>query len=119
MNRRPLHHIVRIRKSDDLTFVRPGLMDELVINANQLENSPDSTATTLRQTALPFTVDPVLWRFQEPAWWRTDKGESKKNYARLAASYVKGTSIQIAAGPLLEAVSSDQEWRTVASNIID
>src|SRR5437764_3269263 len=93
-------------------------MDELIINANQVENSPDSTATALRQTALPFTIDPVLWRFQEPAWWRNDKGESKKNYTRLAAAYVKGTSIQIA-GPLLDIVPGDEEWRTIASNVID
>jgi hypothetical protein len=119
VNRQPLHHIVRVRQSDDLTFVRPGLMDEIIVNANQLENSPDSTATSLRQTALPFTVDPVLWRFQNPKWWRNEKGETKKNYTRLGAAYVRGTSIQIAAGPLLQTVPSDKEWAIIASNVID
>src|SRR5437879_2066447 len=111
--------MVRVRRSDDLTFVRPGVMDEVVINANQLENSPDSTATALRQTTLPFTVDPMLSRFQVPEWWRNEKGLTKKNYTRLGAAYVKGTSIQIAAGPLLQTVPSDDEWRILAGNVVE
>ncbi len=118
-NRSPLHHIVRIRQSDDLTFVRAGLMDEVLVNANQLENSPDSTATALRETTLPFSVDPVLWRFQVPTWWWNERGETKKNYSRLGAAYVKGTNIHIAAGPLRETVPSDEEWRIVADNVVD
>ena len=118
MTRPPLHHIVRVRRSDDLTFVRPGVMDEILINANQLENSPDSTATALRQTTLPFTIDPVLWRFQIPERWRNDKGDTKKNYTRLGHAYVKGTGITIAAGPLLETIPSDAEWVTLAGNVI-
>lgn len=118
MTQPPLHHIVRVRRSDDLTFVRPGVMDEILINANQLENSPDSTATALRQTTLPFTIDPVLWRFQIPERWRNDKGDTKKNYIRLGHAYVKGTGITIAAGPLLETIPSDAEWVTLARNVI-
>jgi hypothetical protein len=118
MPRPPLHHIVRVRTSDDLTYVSPGLMDEVIVNANQLENSAQSTAACLWRTTLPFAVDPVLWRFQVPRWWRNEKGETKRNYNRLAAAYSKDTSIKMAAGPLLETVASDEEWRTLAGNVI-
>jgi hypothetical protein len=119
MNRQPLRHIVRVRRSDDLAFIRPGLMDEVMVNANQLENSAQSTAASLLKTSLPFTVDPVLWRFQLPKWWRNQKGETKRNYTRLAKAYVKDTNIKIAAGSILETVPSDQEWRTLATNVIN
>ena len=119
MARPPLHHIVRVRKSDDLTFLRAGIMDEVLINANQLENSPETTATALRQTTLPFSIDPVLTRFQMPEWWRNAKGENKRNYSRLGAAYVKGTSIELPAGPLIQVVPTDQEWRILARNVID
>lgn len=119
MPRPPLHHIIRVRRSEDLTFIRPGVMDEIVVNANQLENSPESTATALRETTLPYSVDPVLTRFQLPEWWKNDKGETKRNYARLGAAYVKGTSIEIAAGPLLQTVPNDKEWRILAANVIE
>jgi len=119
MPRPPLHHIVRVRRSEDLTFIRPGVMDEIVVNANQLENSPESTATALRETTLPYSIDPVLTRFQVPEWWKNDKGETKRNYARLGAAYVKGTSIEIAAGPLLQTVPNDKEWGILAANVIE
>jgi hypothetical protein len=115
----PLHHMVRVRRSEDLTFIRPGLMDEVIINANHLENSLESTATALRETTLPYSIDPVLTRFQVPEWWKNDKGETKRNYARLGAAYVKGTSIEIAAGPLLKTVPSDKEWSILARNVIE
>lgn len=118
MHRPPLHHILRVRSSADLTFLRAGVMDEVVINANQVENSPDSTATALRQTTLPFAIDPVLWRFQVPERWINDKGETKKNYTRLGAAYVRGTGIKIADGPLLQTVPSDVEWRVLARNVV-
>jgi hypothetical protein len=119
MARTPLHHLVRVRSSDDLTFVRAGLMDEVLMNANQLENSVQSTATALLNTTLPFSVDPVLWRFQVPEWWRNGKGETKKNYRRLAAEYARGTSIEVTAGGLLEVVASDDEWRRLARNVVE
>ncbi len=118
MNGTPLHHMVRIRTTDDLTFVRAGMMDEIIVNANQLENSPRSTAAALRQTTLPFAVDPVLYRFQLPAWWRNDTGNTKRNYARLGKAYVEGTDIAIADGPLLETVPNDKAWRTLAANVL-
>ena len=93
-------------------------MDEVVVNANQLENSAQSTAACLWKTTLPFAVDPVLWRFQVPRWWRNEKGETKRNYNRLATAYSKDTSIKMAAGPLLETVASDDEWRILAGNVI-
>lgn len=113
-----LHHIVRVRTSDDLSYVRAGLMDELMVNANLLEHRPDSTASALRLTTLPYSIDPVLTRFQMPEWWKNEKGETKRNYARLGAAYVRGTSVQIAAGPLLETVPTDDEWRLIAANVI-
>jgi hypothetical protein len=114
----PLHHMVRVRRTEDLTFVQPGLADEIVVNANQLENSVQSTAACLLKTGLPFTVDPVLWRFQVPAWWRNEKGQLKRNYRRLGAAYVRGTGIELAKGPLLETVSSDEDWVLLAQNAI-
>lgn len=115
----PLHHIVRVRRSEDLKFIRPGVMDEILVNANQLEHCPESTATALRETTLAYSIDPVLTRFQMPEWWKNERGETKRNYARLGAAYVKGTSIEIAAGPLIHTVPSDKEWRTVAGNVIE
>ena len=113
-----LHHVVRVRRSEDLPFLRAGIMDEVLINANQLENSPESTAAALRQTGLAFSVDPMLHRFQKPAWWRNAKGETKRNYARLGKAYVCGTSIELPAGPLVEVVATEQEWRAMAANVI-
>src|SRR3989337_2750561 len=75
-----LHHIVRIRTSDDLTYMRPGLMDEVMVNANLLEHRPDSTASALRATTLPYCIDPVLTRFQVPEWWKNEKGATQRNY---------------------------------------
>ena len=114
----PVHHIVRIRTSDDLTYMSPALMDEVMVNANLLEHCPDSTASSLRLTTLPYSIDPVLTRFQMPEWWRNEKGETKRNYARLGSAYVQGTSVQIASGPLLETVPTDDEWRVIAHNVI-
>jgi hypothetical protein len=105
----PLHHIVRVRTSDDLRFIRAGVMDEVLVNANLLENCPESTATALRETTLPYSIDPMLTRFQMPAWWRNKKGETKRNYARLGAAYVKGTGVALAQGPLVQTVPSDDE----------
>jgi len=93
-------------------------MDEVFVNANQLENSPERTAAALRLTGLPFSVDPMLYRFQKPAWWRNAKGETKRNYARLGKEYVRGTAIQLPAGPLVEVVATEQDWRMLATNVI-
>jgi len=118
MTRPPLHHIVRVRRTEDLPYLREGVMDEVAINANLVENSPDTTATAMRETALPFSIDPVLTRFQMPAWWRNAKGEIKRNYKRLGEQYVKGTTIQLPAGPLVETVPTDAEWCMLAQNVI-
>ena len=119
MPRQPLHHIVRVRRSDDLKFLRPGIMDEIIVNANHLEHCPESTATALRETALPYSIDPVLTRFQMPEWWKNGRGEVKRNYARLGAAYVKGTSVEIAAGQLIYTVPSEREWRIIAANVVE
>ncbi len=119
MPRPPLRHVVRIRRSDDLHFIRPGLMDEVLVAANHLENSSLSTTATLQESTVPYMVDPVLTRFQVPEWWRNERGETKKNYSRLGAIYVAGTTIQIAAGPLLQTVPDDDEWRLLAKNVLN
>ena len=113
-----LWHLMRLRRPDDLAFLRPGLFDELIVNANHLENSPDSTIAHLRKTRSPYMVDPMLWRFQQPAWWRNADGNTKRNYRRLAHVYSEGTSIRMAEGPLLDRVPSDHEWARLASNVI-
>ena len=117
--RLPLHHIVRVRRSEDLRYIRPGVMDEVLVNANQLENSPDSTSTAICQAGVPYSIDPVLTRFQVPAWWQNDRGEDKQNYRRLGAAYVRGTNIQLPAGPLVQTVPSDADWRILAANVLD
>ncbi len=114
----PLHHIVRVRRTEDLTFVRAGLMDEVLVNANELENSPDSTATALRKTAMPFSVDPMLTRFQFPGSLQNEKGETKRNFRRLAAAYAEGTGIPIGSGPLVDMVTTDESWRAIARNVV-
>lgn len=119
MTDRPFHHIVRVRATEDFQYVNPDVMDEVTINANQLENDIESAAVTLWRTTLPFTVDPVLWRFQVPEWWRNDKGVTKRNYARLGARYAKGTRIAIGSLPIVEAVDEMRDWRTVAANVVE
>lgn len=116
--RTPLHHIVRVRSSDDLTYVRSGLMDEVIVNANQLENSIQATAAALWKTTLPFSVDPVLWRFQVPAWSQKATGDRKRNYKRLGAAYTKGTGLTIGSAPLLDTVSTDERWGRLAANVV-
>lgn len=116
--RAPLHHIVRVRSSDDLTYLSQGLMDEVVVNANQLENSIQATAAALWKTTLPFSVDPVLWRFQVPAWSQKASGDTKRNYRRLGAAYTKGLGLTLGAAPLLDTVSTDDQWRRLAANVI-
>jgi hypothetical protein len=116
--RTPLHHIVRVRSSDDLTYVSQGLMDEVIVNANQLENSIQATTAALWKTTLPFSVDPVLWRFQVPAWSRNAKGDTKRNYKRLAAAYTKGIGSTLGSASLLDAVSTDEQWRLLAANVV-
>lgn len=119
MSMPPLQHIVRVRTGTDYDYVRPGLMDEILINANQLENSLQKATACLWKTTIPFTVDPVLWRFQVPAWWQNSDGETKKNYARLGQEYTKGTPVRLASGPLLDVVSTDAQWAKIATNVVE
>lgn len=113
-----LHHIVRVRTSDDLTYVSQGLMDELIVGANQLENSIQATAAALWKTTLPFSVDPVLWRFQLPTWTHNDSGATKRNYKRLAAAYTKGIGTTLGSAPMLDTISDPEDWRSLAANVI-
>ena len=86
-------------------------MDEVLVNANELENSPDSTTTALRKTAVPFSIDPMLTRFQFPGSLQNEKGETKRNFRRLAAEYAEGTGVPIGSGPLVDMVTTDESWR--------
>ncbi|HWD08298.1 MAG TPA: hypothetical protein VHA57_04300 [Actinomycetota bacterium] len=94
-------------------------MDEVLVNANQIENSPHSTTTVLRKTGLPFSIDPMLTRFQSPDSLRNDKGNTKQNYKRLVAMYGRGTDVQFGSGPLVDLVRSEASWRLIARNVID
>ena len=118
MGSSPLVHLVRMRKSDDFRFARPGLMDEVLVNANLLENSPQAAAAAIAEAVVPYSIDPVLARFQLPAWWRNAKGETKRNYSRLGRAYFAGTSVKVDAAPLLVTVASDGEWRAIARNVL-
>jgi hypothetical protein len=113
-----LEHVLRVRQNDDYDFVRPGLADAIVINANQLENSIQSATATLWHSAMPFSVDPVLWRFQVPEWWRNEKGETKRNYRKLGAAYVQGTGLSLDAGPIASLVESDGDWAAIGGNAL-
>ncbi|MGP0050713.1 MAG: hypothetical protein ACLPZR_17965, partial [Solirubrobacteraceae bacterium] len=73
----------------------------------------------MRATTLPFSIDPVLTRFQMPEWWRNEKGETKRNYKRLGERCVRGTTIRLPAGPLVQTVPTDDDWRTLAQNVIE
>lgn len=118
MTASPLHHIVRLRQSDDLTYVRSGLMDEVLVNANQLENSAQSTAAALWRTDLPFSVDPVLWRFQVPAWSQKGKGDTKRTYMRLGRAYAAGLGTLLGSAPITDLLDEDTQWRRLAANVV-
>jgi hypothetical protein len=113
-----LWHLARLRTTEEREFLRPGLCDGVLINANQLENNPEGTTGYLEETKLPHMVDPMLSRLQVPAWWRNEQGEVKRNYARLASRYAEGTNIRMAELPLLDAVKTDTEWERLALNIV-
>lgn len=104
MARTPLHHIVRVRTSDDLTYISPGLIDEIVINANQSENSIQSTRLRCGRQPCLSARGPVLWRLQVPAWSRNVNGATKRNYKRLGTAYGKGTGLTLGLAPLLDTV---------------
>lgn len=113
-----LWHLGRLRRSEDREFLRPGLCDGLLVNANQLENNPEGTTGYLEATGLPYIVDPMLWRLQIPAWWRNDKGDVKRNYARLASRYAEGTDVRMAEAALLESVQHEADWKRLAVNTV-
>ncbi len=93
-------------------------MDEIVVNANQLENSVQSTAAVLWRSTLQFSVDPVLWRFQLPAWSDNGKGDVKRNYKRLGAAYARGTGLTLGPTPMVDVVATDEQWRMIARNAV-
>lgn len=113
-----LGSIGRMRRSEDREYLRPGLCDSLIVNANQLENSDDATAAYIDESGFQYLVDPVLWRLQVPEWWRNERGVTKRNYARLAGRYSDGTSVRMADEPLVSGVSSDDEWRQITANVV-
>jgi hypothetical protein len=115
---RKLVHYARLRASEDLPFLQGGMCDEIIVNANQLENSSESTAAHLRATGYRYMVDPVLWRFQMPGWLRNTQGDIKRNYRRLARLYADGTRIRMEDGHLLELVERNADWERLAANIV-
>ena len=60
----------------------------------------------------------MLTRFQFPTSLRNEKGETKRNYRRLAAVYAQGTGIQIGSGPLTDTVKTDESWGIIARNVV-
>ncbi len=117
-SRNSLVHYVRVRRSEDLQFLGAGMCDELLLNANQLENSPERTAAHLRATGYQYMVDPVLWRFQVPAWWQNEKGELRRNFRRLASHFADGTRVRLGEGPALDTVTERSEWERIAANVV-
>jgi hypothetical protein len=69
-------------------------------------------------TGLPYLIDPMLWRLQVPQWWKNDKGDVKRNYARLAARYSAGTDVRMAETPLAQSVGDEAQWHRIAANIV-
>lgn len=114
----PIHHLLRVRTVDDLSYARPGLQDELLINANLLEHQPQAAAAAIAAAGVPYSIDPLLTRFQVPGWWQNDEGEFKGNYVRLGQAYTDGTGINLPSGPLMELVASAADWRQIAGNVI-
>lgn len=112
-----LRHIMRLRRAADLRFARDGLTDEVLINANLLENDPVSLAATLQRSELPVSIDPVLYRFQRPEWWRGEKGKPKGNYVDLGRRYAEDTGIDLPSGPLIDNVPDGRVWRKLAANV--
>lgn len=113
-----LRHLVRYRMDSDSDYLASGAMDAVLINANHLEHHLHTTAARTKQLGLPYLVDPMLWRFQVPAWWRRQSdGATKKNFVRLAAHYFSGTNVCVADSALGPEVS-DGDWRQIAANVI-
>jgi hypothetical protein len=114
-----LRHIVRIRTEDDAASVAPDRADAVFVNANMLEWRPARLAGRLSCTKLPTLVDPVLWRFQVPAWWRRrEDNQAKLNYARLAAAYQQGSGIDLSDGIRLPDSGKNAAWSKLAANAV-
>lgn len=112
---------LRIRDVYEWPYVAesPGALDGLIINANVLEFRATVFARRLADSALPFLVDPMLWRFQVPSWWmRGDGTTTKKNFVNLARRYSAGTGIRMGVEPLLDWVNTDADWTRLAANVI-
>ena len=114
----PIHHLLRVRTVGDLSYARPGLEDELLVNANLLEHQPRAAAEAIAAAGVPYSIDPLLTRFQLPGWWQTDEGEFKGNYTRLGQAYVDGTGINLPSGPLMSLVASAADWERISQNVV-
>jgi len=114
-------HSLRIREVKDWQYVAesPGALDGVMINANVLEHRAAVFACRVADSSLPFMVDPVLWRFQVPAWWmRQDGVTTKSNFVELARRYSVGTGIHMGSQPLLNWVNTDSDWARLATNVV-
>ncbi len=111
--------MVRVRTEDDAAYVGQDRADALVVNANLLEWRPAWIADRLSSSRLPNLIDPVLWRFQVPAWWKRQKDNQPKiNYARLAAAYQQNTGIDLSDGICLPDSGQNEAWAKLARNVV-
>jgi hypothetical protein len=111
-----LKGFVRYRMHDDGDYLVRDALDGLVINANHLEQHLRSTADKVKALGAPYLIDPMLWRFQVPAWWRREDGETKRNFSRLGGFYFAGTGHAWAESGITEL--SDSQWERVANNVV-
>lgn len=115
----PIRHLLRVRQTEDFEYARPGLLDQLLINANILEWRPDSAAAAVAAASVPYSIDPLLTRFQLPGWWMNADGTLKQNYRRLARAYFADTGIDLPTTPLVTAVGGrDETWVRIAANVV-
>jgi hypothetical protein len=115
----PIRHLLRVRQTEDFEYARPGLLDELLINANLLEFRPDSAVAAVSAASVPYRIDPLLTRFQLPGWWMKADGTVKQNYRQLARAYFADTGIDLPTTPLVTAVGGrDETWVRIAANVV-
>jgi len=112
--------LLRVRQTEDFEYARPGLLDEILINANLLEFRPDSAVAAVSTASVPYSIDPLLTQFQLPGWWMNADGTLKGNhYLRLARAYFADTGIDLPTTPLVSAVGGrDETWVRIAANVV-
>ena len=95
-----LTHFVRLRTDEERQYIERDRADIVLVSANILEHHAAKFCHWLGDLSLPFIVDPMLWKFQVPAWWQNERGQLKNNFHRLARAYTDGTKVQMGRGPV-------------------